>query len=326
MSDWTKAVEWGDNVQEVVCEGNCKMMKMENETGEGVMTLYEVFPGALITFNDFHMAHCESKFHARENEIFCIDHCREGSMEYVLDKDYCYYFEAGDFVVDNRQNHAGNVNYPQKHFHGISIGFYLPIAEEQLKKELKDFSISLYDLHEKFTRKAPYVIRASEEVAHIFSDMYRVPAKIKKDYFRIKIFELLLYLDALELEEEKAEKPYFYKSQVEKIKAAQELLTSDLTKHYTIEELAERFDVSQTSLKSCFKAIYGTPINSYMQSYRMNIAATMLMQERKRSVAEIAGLVGYDSPSKFSAVFKKIMGITPLDYRKKGKEMFLDLS
>lgn len=299
------------------------MMKMENETGEGVMTLYEVFPGALVMFNDFHMAHCESKFYAKENEIFCIDHCREGSMEYALDKDYCYYFEAGDFVVDNRQNHAGKINYPLKHFHGVSIGFYLPVAEEQLKKELKDFSISLYALHEKFSKKAPYVIRASEEIAHIFSDMYHVPAKIKKDCFRIKIFELLLYLNALEFEDVKTQKPYFYKSHVEKIKTVQELITSDLTKHYTIEELAERFDVSQTTLKTCFKAIYGSPINSYMQGYRMNIATTMLMQDKKRSVAEIAGLVGYDSPSKFTAVFKKIMGVTPLDYRKNGKEMYL---
>ena len=34
---------------------NCCVMKMENETGEGIMTQYSVFPGAFIVFNDFHM-------------------------------------------------------------------------------------------------------------------------------------------------------------------------------------------------------------------------------------------------------------------------------
>ena len=38
-------------------------------------------------------------------------------------------------------------------------------------------------------------------------------------YFKVKILELLLYLHGLELPEDREEKPYFYKSQVEKVKA-----------------------------------------------------------------------------------------------------------
>ena len=142
MSKIMQGVDCGDNVREVICDGNCKVFKMENDTGEGIMTAYEVFPGALVMFNDFHMEYCESKFQAKDVEIFCIDHCREGSMEYEQSNKYCYYFEAGDLVVDNRRNHAGHVEYPMKHFHGISVGFYLPYAEEQLAKEFKDFSVS----------------------------------------------------------------------------------------------------------------------------------------------------------------------------------------
>lgn len=315
MSEMMKGVDCGDNVQEVISNGNCRVMKMENETGEGIMTVYEVFPGVVLLYNDFHMSYCQSKFQAHNVDIFCVDHCREGSMEYATRKDYCYYFEAGDLVVDHRENHSGNVTYPSRHYHGISIGFYLPIAEEQLPKEFKDFSVSLYALRDKFKKKSPYVIKAAGEIERIFSDLYRVPSKIKNDYFRIKIFELLLYLDALEFDKQNEEKPYFYKTQVEKIKAIHKLMTEDLTKHYTIEELAEQFDISQTSLKNCFKSVYGSPINSYMQTYRMNIAATRLKQEKEKSVAEMAGLVGYDSPSKFSAVFKRVMGVTPLTWR-----------
>lgn len=70
-----------------------------------------------------------------------------------------------------------------------------------------------------------------------------MPAEqIKLPYFRIKVLELLLYLDALELPKD-AEKPYFYKSQVEKVKAIHRLLTGELERHYTIAELSERFSV-----------------------------------------------------------------------------------
>lgn len=317
MAEFMRGINCGDNVREIVTDGTCRVMKMENETGEGIMTGYEVFPGAVVMYNDFHMEYCESRFEAKDMDILCIDHCREGSMEYNLNNDYYYYFEAGDLVVDNRRNHAGNINYPMKHFHGISIGFYLPTAEEQLKKEFKDFSVSLYALREKFNGKSPYIIKAREEIEHIFMALYRVPAKVKNDYLRIKIFELLLYLDALEFDDKNMEKPYFYKTQVEKVKAVQKLITSDLTKHYTLEELSERFEISLTSLKKCFKGVFGSPINSYMQSYRVNIAATQLLQNKEKSVADIAFDVGYESPSKFTATFRKIMGTTPLEYRRK---------
>ncbi len=48
----------------------------------------------------------------------------------------------------------------------------------------------------------------------------------------------------------------------------------------------------------------------------MNAAAAMLKQQPYVNVSEIAGLVGYDSPSKFAAAFKQVMGKSPLEYRK----------
>lgn len=134
-----------------------------------------------------------------------------------------------------------------------------------------------------------------------------MPEQIKIPYFRIKVLELLLYLDALELPKD-AEKPYFYKSQVEKVKAIHRLLTGELERHYTIAELSERFSVPATALKECFKSIYGQPINTYMRNFRMDQAALLLQQEPQMGVAEIAGRVGYDSSSKFAAAFREVKG------------------
>ena len=133
-----------------------------------------------------------------------------------------------------------------------------------------------------------------------------------------EVLELLLYLDALELDG-RTEKPYFYKSQVEKVKAAHHLLTEDLERHYTIAELSARFSIPATALKECFKSVYGQPVNTYMRNLRMDRAALLLRQEPQTSVAEIAGRVGYDSASKFAAVFKDAKGKTPLEYRREGR-------
>lgn len=124
-----------------------------------------------------------------------------------------------------------------------------------------------------------------------------------------------MYLDALQISESKEERPYFYKGQVEKIKAIHDLITTDLQEHYTMDELAERFQISLTGMKNCFKEVYGDSMYSYLRRYRMNIAATMLRQDSK-GIAEIAGAVGYESPSKFATAFRQVMGQTPMEYRK----------
>lgn len=40
----------------------CAVWQFRNETGDGTMTTYEVFPGVMLAFNDFHMEHYECDF------------------------------------------------------------------------------------------------------------------------------------------------------------------------------------------------------------------------------------------------------------------------
>lgn len=316
MWELFKRTDCGENVVEVVETEECKVLRLHDETGEGLMTIYQVFPGAFLMYNDYHIKQCMSGFKT-DLDLLCIDHCREGRIEQeVCDGAYSY-LEAGDLRVDRRIHHSGHSSFPLCHYHGISIGFRMEEAASRLPIEMRDFPVNLYALQKKYCESTkPYVIPKNPSIEHIFSELYHVPSKIKKEYFRIKVLELLLYLDALELSAHKEERPYFFKGQVEKVKAIQALLTEDLTRHYTMEELSRRFDIALTPLKNCFKSVYGSPVFSYMRIYRMNTAATMLKQNKDTSIAEIAGMVGYDSPSKFSAAFRQIMGKTPLEYRK----------
>lgn len=126
--------------------------------------------------------------------------------------------------------------------------------------------------------------------------------------------ELLLYLGGLETENGSIQRPYFYKSQTEKVKAIHALLCEDLQQHHTQKELSQRFDISLTGMKACFKTIYGKPIYTYLCTLRMNRAATLL-QTTAMGVAQIGSEVDYDSPSKFSSAFKEEMRMLPLEYR-----------
>lgn len=76
------------------------------------------------------------------------------------------------------------------------------------------------------------------------------------------------------------------------------------------------YDMSVTSMKDCFKEVFGDTIYSYLKRYKMNKAAALLIDSSKRTITEISGLVGYENASKFSGAFKSVMGQTPMEYRK----------
>ncbi len=240
--------------------GGCSVYQLHNETGEGVMTIYEVFPGVTLSYNDFHMQYYDSRFRP-DREVFCIDHCREGRLEYTSKHDAYSYVEAGDLKLDQRMTHEGRFVLPLSHYHGITITFDFKTACRTMPEQVKDFPVDLRDIRKKFCRdKWPVVLHGESAIEHIFSELYAVPQKIRLPYFKIKILELLLFLEALELPLTAEEKPYFYKGQVEAVKAVQQFLAEHMSEDFSQDELAERFGISQTVMKKCFKSVFGTTI------------------------------------------------------------------
>lgn len=293
----------------------CSVYQFRNATGDGTMTCYEIFPGAMLCFNDFHMAHFDSAY-TPGREMFAIDHCREGKMEYLAATNAYAYVGAGDIKLDRRLTHTGRFTFPSSHYHGLTVAFDLAVAADALVLEVKDFPVDLRSLQEKFCPgNYPRVLHEKGTAEHIFGELYQVPEKIRIPYFKIKVLELLLYLDALELPKDQAEPPYYYKTQVEKVKSIQAFLIEHMAENYTLDDLSARFDIPLTGMKNCFRSVYGTSIKAWLTDHRMNHAAELLRADRKKSVAEIAGLVGYDSTSKFAIAFRKIMGMSPLEYR-----------
>ena len=294
----------------------CSVWQFCNETGEGTMTVYEVFPGVMLSFNDFHMEHYNSGF-APDRRMLAVDHCREGRVEYAAGNGMVGYTTAGDMKLDLRKHHTGNFVFPSCHYHGITAAFDLDTAGQSLSEEVKDFPVKPEQIITRFSlADCPRVLHGMEEAGHIFGELYRVPAKIRIPYFRVKILELLLYLDAMTVPKIEDHQPYFYRTQAEKIKAIRRFLTEHISENFTQEELSKQFDIPMTAMKSCFRSIYGEAIGTWLARYRMNTAAELLLRERETGIAEIGSRVGYDNAGKFTEAFKKIMKLTPSEYRR----------
>jgi AraC-like DNA-binding protein len=73
--------------------------------------------------------------------------------------------------------------------------------------------------------------------------------------------------------------------------------------------------ISSTSLKVCFKDIYGDTIYCYKKRCRMQKAKELLF-ETDYKIYEIALFVGYQEVAMFIKAFKKTYNMTPTEYRK----------
>ncbi len=294
--------------------GSERVIHVSNETGEGSMRLVDVMPGVALAFNDFNMAYCSSGFSSNGKHL-SVHYCKSGRMEQALPGGSFAYTSQGDFKIADFEQHAGIYVFPTGHYQGISLGFDIDVCQDALAAVFGGFSIDVTALREKFCRRnVPYVLHGFAEGERIFGALYNVEPQKIRTYAQAAALNTLVILDQLEYCSDNQELEYFHQAQVEKVKRAHALMTSDIMRSYTVEQLADQVDLPVTTFKTCFKGVFGKPPYSYLRAYRMDRAAEML-RNTNRSVADIGASVGYESPSKFTAAFKSVMGVTPSSYR-----------
>lgn len=100
----------------------------------------------------------------------------------------------------------------------------------------------------------------------------------------------------------------------EQFKRLRKLLHCDYTKHWEISEMARHINLSPSYLYSVYKKLYGVSPLQDLINIRIQYAKNMLTESRK-SVSDIAALLGYSSSSHFIRQFTKNVGVSPLKYR-----------
>lgn len=248
-------------------------------------------------------------------EMLGINHCREGREGCRLPSGSCLYLGEGDLSIHTMDNCASEMSFPLKHYRGISVVLNLEAVAKNPPGTLAESGIDILQFKEKFcTDGACFIMRAKDEIEHIFSELYSVPDCLQKPYFQIKVQELLLFLYLVDVKKEK-QREIYTSPQVEVVKEIHKMLISDLQKRPTIEELSKKYLINTATLKDTFKGIYGQPIGTYMKEYRIKQAA-ILLRQTQATIAEIANQVGYENQSKFATAFRDVLKIAPAEYRK----------
>jgi transcriptional regulator GlxA family with amidase domain len=102
----------------------------------------------------------------------------------------------------------------------------------------------------------------------------------------------------------------------EPIKEAQSFIEQNFHKKITVEQLAAMSAMTRRTFERRFKEATSNTVIEYLQRVKIEAAKRSLEANRK-NVSEVMYDVGYTDTKAFRTTFKKITGLSPLDYRNK---------
>lgn len=319
VDDLNMETLYGPDTRHVGDYDVCSIYRTKHGNGTGMVTRYEVLPGIQLFYQDFHL---DSLDYSRTDQDFSknvitINHCRLGRFEAEFPNGEFIYLGEGDLAVNLPEKAPVRNTFPLSHFHGITITISIPEAAlgiKELETVFGEIPIHFETLQERLSKGNELAIfRSDPALEHILGEMYEEQKRARLFYLKLKVLELLFYLLSTHAGATD-DRPYFYKNHVVTVKAMTEYMVKHIDRHFTLEELAAKFEIPLTSMKKCFKGIYGMPVHTYMREYRIHVAADLL-RETGLTIAEIAEQVGYSNQSKFTEVFKRIRNVSPVEYR-----------
>ncbi|MBU1821714.1 MAG: helix-turn-helix domain-containing protein [Bacteroidetes bacterium] len=111
----------------------------------------------------------------------------------------------------------------------------------------------------------------------------------------------------------------------ETIKKAQEYIETHFHERITVDQLAYILALSRRNFERRFKKATGNTIAEYMQRVKIE-AAKKNLESGKRSVNEVMYEVGYNDTKTFRETFKKITGLSPVEYRNKYNRELVEMA
>lgn len=102
----------------------------------------------------------------------------------------------------------------------------------------------------------------------------------------------------------------------EEIKKAQIFIENNFHERITTDELSDKFAISRRNFERRFKKATNNTVNEYVQRVKIE-AAKKTFETTRKNITETMFDVGYSDTKSFRGIFKKITGMTPLDYRNK---------
>ncbi len=103
-------------------------------------------------------------------------------------------------------------------------------------------------------------------------------------------------------------------------------IQNNLDVNLNLSDLAEVANFSQFHFHRIFRAIIGETVTGYTQRVRVEKAATLLINNRSRTITDIALETGFSGSAPFARLFKSSYGMSASEWRRGGYKNFTKIS
>lgn len=288
-----------------------------DDTGDAQIVVYHIFPGIEVAYISVHMGNFDFALSKKEyrKQYVEIHYCKEGRIEQEVDNEFfCLMPDDCSIIIQDKREKKFKL--PLKHYHGIHIGIDTDLVPQKFSAYIENESMEPIHVAKRLCGEHQSVIlRSVEPLKHIFTESYTISEQYRGDYLKIKLLELLFVLSQIDVSESQYREYLVPRTQVALVKKVAGYISENLNDKLGLKTLTVMFGISDTYLQKSFRAVYGMPVASFIRVQKMQKAAQELIHT-DRSIDEIAEEFGYINESKFSAVFKKLIGDSPSVFRK----------
>ena len=241
-------------------------------------------------------------------DCFEIHYVYDGTVSFRV-KGREYLLKAGDVFITFPNEYHGSGNNP---FSGHKLYWFNLLTLERILGLNQEQSALLL---EKLSQIRHRIIPATEDMKYM---MERVLAHILTDdpYYRmVANCQMTSFLQRL-IENDAAMAETTLSPEIQK---AISFMEQNLHTGYTLDKIASHVGLSLSYFKAKFKREVGVAPADYYLDLRINKAKSLLSSGK--TVTETADLLNFASTNYFSVVFRRVVAMTPTQYKKKaGKE------
>lgn len=307
-------------ISETVINHDIREYRLQPKIADGYIRAVSVLDGIELQFYDFKPNKLIFENESSELNSFVIIYCIQGGVDISFtDESSVVTISQGDLALYHCKNRPVFIKYDtSQNYIGISVVFNMPEAKHSIMKLIDEQALGFQSYVDDCETCNCSVVKPDQHIINIFKDMDACPVRAQKDFFRLKVLELLLICIDDHARANHEMTSFFTENEIKKIKMAKDVLIKNYKAVPDPTNLSNTVGLSLKKLKRGFKCVYDDTLYSYHKKCKLEAAKRMLVQTDDKIIS-IANMVGYTNPSKFSEAFRAQYGITPIEYRKQNR-------
>lgn len=236
---------------------------------------------------------CDGMRHVKTLPYLSVVQAVEGSYDIQLGKDGVHNTGSSGFFIapaNVQQTILHNADEKSKNMVCRWVFLKIKVNDLYALEDLYDFPVILSESHK-------------EEMHACFNRLFAAD-DVFEEY--VCYYEIVKILSQISHKKKHQIPPY--------LEHALTYMKAHFRDKITVKEIAEHVNLSESYLYSVFKKEMGVSPITYLNHYRLSLAADELIKTDK-TITEIADMVGIDDSVYFNKIFRKAYQMPPSNYR-----------